>query len=203
MPVEVLNSLTLRLLHTDRVCLDKRWRYDHVISPFSRLYLATEGEGWVFHNGHRYTLKPNYVYLIPAYSLSQYHCESYLEQTYVHFLEEMQGGYSVYTSLPLRYEVQATPLDHLLFAQLVALHPDQKLAKSDPKAYDNRSRLLSFNQPQMPPHRLLETQGILLQLLSRFIAATVFRVFSINGHPDLHPTTPNGPVINCLLGSTA
>ncbi|MBX2840695.1 MAG: hypothetical protein KTR26_02915 [Flammeovirgaceae bacterium] len=47
----------------------------------------------------------------------------------------------------------------------------KSLTESDPKDYDNKTDLLSFNQiDEKPnPQNHLESKGILLQLFSRFI----------------------------------
>ncbi|MBO9637440.1 MAG: helix-turn-helix transcriptional regulator [Siphonobacter aquaeclarae] len=150
--------------------LDQQWQYDRVISPFSRMYLITDGEGWVSHNGQKFILKPGYLYLIPSFTYSRYHCEEYLEQFYLTFFDELEEGLSIYEMRPVRYEVPALPHDRLLFERLLALNPNRAIIEKDPKLYDNRPEILSFNQrADQPLPDYLETNGILLQLFSRFL----------------------------------
>ncbi|WP_245859435.1 AraC family transcriptional regulator [Spirosoma aerolatum] len=153
--------------------LDSRWQYDHVISPFSRLYLITNGEGWVWHNGQKFILKPGYLYLIPSFTYSRYHCDQFLEQYYISFFDEMPEGLSIYDLTSTLYEVKAEPVDYSLMERLLAQNPGRTIQQPNPKEYDNRPEVLSFNQPK-PSQSLsqfVETNGILLQLFSRFLGA--------------------------------
>ena len=172
--LDTLRTLRLRLLHIGFASLNHRWQFERVISPFSRLYLITGGDAWVFHNDRKYTLKPGYLYLIPSYTDSKYHCDHFMEQYYISFLDEMEEGLSIYETLAFTYEVKAQAIDYHLFKRLLQLNPDKPIKKIDPKAYDNRSDLLSFNLPetQQSWSDFMESQGVLLQLFSRFLANT-------------------------------
>nr|WKN37270.1 AraC family transcriptional regulator [Tunicatimonas sp. TK19036] len=167
-----LKTLRLSLLHIGFIQLDNQWQYSHVISPFSRLYLITDGEGWVFHHHQKFVLKPDYLYLIPNYTDSRYHCDQFLEQYYISFLHEMSEGMNMYDTHAFRYEMPAHPLDYKLFARLLELNPGRTIAEADPKTYDNQPNLLSFNlpEPNQSLGNFIESQGIMLQLLSRFVS---------------------------------
>lgn len=171
-----LKSLRLTLLNIEQIQLDKQWNYRNIISPFSRLYLVTAGEAQVLHHDRIFTLKPGHLYLIPSFTYSQYQCNEYMEQYYVHFLEEMDGGLSMYQMNSFHYELPALDLDTMLMKRLLEINPNQQLARNHPKQYDNRASLLSFSQQNtLLPHsssKLVETNGILLQLLSRFFQET-------------------------------
>jgi len=199
----MLHTLRLHLLHTSFVKLDETWRYEHVISPFSRLYLITDGEGWVFHHGKKFLLKPHHLYLIPAFSYSQYHCDHYLEQYYIHFFDVMEGGLGVFDRLPLSYEVPAKPTDRGLMDRLLELYPDRPVHNPDPISYDNRSELYRFDHPEQVEagQKLLEGQGLLLQLFSRFLErkpphhptkkqAGYHRLSSVVSHMQQHLAEP-------------
>ncbi|QMW04233.1 helix-turn-helix transcriptional regulator [Spirosoma foliorum] len=170
---DTIKSLQLSLLHMGFIQLDARWQYDNVISPFSRLYLITAGEGWVFHNRQKFMLKPGHLYLIPRFTYSRYHCDQFLEQYYISFFDELREGLSIYDLKSMAYEVQAEPIDYTLMDRLLAQNPDRAITQSDPKIYDNRPEVLSFNQPQsnQSMSQFVETNGILLQLFSRFLGA--------------------------------
>ena len=167
---KVLSTLKLSLLHIGLAELDHRWQFDNVISPFSRLYLITKGEAWVLHNQKKYILRPNRLYLIPNFTYSKYHCDNLMDQYYISFLDSMEGGMSVYDLLPFTYETEATSLDHHLMQRLLSLNPGRTILESDPKTYDNKPDLLSYNLNSSQSYdQYLESQGILLQLFSRFI----------------------------------
>lgn len=176
--VDVLSSLKISLLHIGYIQLDASWQFDKVISPFSRLYLITGGEGWVFHNNQKFMLRPGYLYLIPSFTYSRYHCEEHLVQYYISFTEDMAGELSVYEGQPFIYETPALDLDYRLFERLLALNPGRTITRTDPKHYDNKPELLSFNRPRpdQSPGHYVESQGILLQLFSRFLSPDQARV---------------------------
>jgi hypothetical protein len=75
--------------------LDKRWRYQNIISPFYRLYYITAGEGVVSFQDKKIILKPGRLYLIPSFMLSRYACEGFLHQYYIHFEEILPKGVSI------------------------------------------------------------------------------------------------------------
>ncbi|HEX9957900.1 MAG TPA: AraC family transcriptional regulator, partial [Fibrella sp.] len=87
--------------------------------------------------------------------------------------EETDSGLSIFDLLPFTYEMPAEEIDPYLFGRLLSLNPGRSLQNIDPKVYDNQPNLLSFNHPDrvQSASELLETQGILLQLFSRFIPA--------------------------------
>lgn len=168
---KALDTLRLTLLHTGFAKLDQRWRFDNVISPFSRIYLITEGEAWVFHHNKKYTLTPGKLYLIPSFTYSKYQCDEKMTQYYIGFLDQMDGGVGVYDLVNFDFEVKAGEIDFRLMERLLALNPNRSILKPDPKTYDNRPDLLSYNQQYSQPfNKYLETHGILLQLFSRFFS---------------------------------
>ncbi len=166
---KALDTLRLTLLHAGFARLDHRWRFDNVVSPFSRIYLITEGEAWVFHNQRKYVLKPNRLYLIPSFTHSKYQCDNKMDQYYISFLDQMEAGMSIYDLINFNFDLEATAMDFQLFKRLMKLNPDRTILKSDPKTYDNKPELLSYNRHHSQSYdKYLETHGILLQLFSRF-----------------------------------
>jgi len=168
-----MDSLNLVLLNLGKVDLDARWDYENVISPFSRLYLITKGKATVYHHGQAWQLEPGHLYLIPSYTYSRYKCDGHMQQYYVSILEESTDNISIYDSHSFEYKTRAEPYDQMLFDRLLDLNPDRSLINDDPETYDNMPMLLSFKNrnDELAPAAYLETQGILRQLLSRFVAA--------------------------------
>jgi len=173
--------LRLDLLHAGFVQLDHRWRYDHIVSPFYRLYLITDGEGWVFHHGRKFMLRPGWLYLIPAFTYSKYHCDTYLEQYYLHFFEHSET--TAYPNMPLAYEAPAHTYDRSLLDRLLLVARQGKLLDHRPESYDNQAALHRGEWQDDWVHRQqwLEVQGILLQLFSRFIGEQVGEVAVMEG----------------------
>ncbi len=166
-----LQALRITLLNIDHLHLDKSWDYDNVISPFSRLYYIKSGRARVFHHNQVFELKAGWLYLIPSFSYSRYKCDQKMEQLYVHFLEEVGVGLSIYNLRDFEYQVKADPLTTQLFERLLALNPNRSLLKEDPNVYDNRRSMnvIEARNNNMSAHDYLETSGILEVLLAQFI----------------------------------
>ena len=166
-----LQSLKTTLLNVGHVHLNYRWNHDNVISPFTRLYLIEAGFATLYHHEKLFNLKPGYLYLIPSFTYSRYTCRKYMEQLYVHFLEEIGAGLSIYNIQHFQYEVKATPLVKQLFRRLLHLNPGRVLVQDDPKVYDNPQMLKTFEKKNgsLSPSHYIETNGILQILLSQFV----------------------------------
>ncbi|MBX2840694.1 MAG: AraC family ligand binding domain-containing protein [Flammeovirgaceae bacterium] len=82
------------------------------------ILLITEGGGWVWHNEKKFLLKPNHLYLIPRFTLSKYHCDNFLNQYYIHFLNESEDTLGVFEDLSFQFEEEATSIDFQLIEKL-------------------------------------------------------------------------------------
>lgn len=166
-----LNELKITLLNIGYANLNTNWNFDNVLSPFTRLYYTLSGEGKVFHNKQSLLLKPDYLYLIPSFTYHRCLCETQMDQYFIHFLEEIGGGLSIYNLKKFSFEVKARPEDKELFERLLAINPNRGLVNDDPKNYDNRNSMLYFAERNetLSAQAYLESQGIMKILLSRFI----------------------------------
>lgn len=166
-----LDRFRITLLNAGKVDLDNRWDYDNVISPFSRLYLVTQGQARVYHHNQVFHLRPGYLYLIPSYTYSRYICDDFHTQYYLSFLEECGDGLSAFDLFEFHYEMPALPEDQELLDKLLLLNPNRHLINDDPKVYDNMPSLLKFKQANelLSQQAYLETKGILTILFSRFL----------------------------------
>ncbi|PWJ57998.1 AraC-like DNA-binding protein [Dyadobacter jejuensis] len=167
-----------QLLNTAEVMLDKTWDYTNVLSPFYRLYYIEGGGGMVSFAGAELSLKPGHLYLIPDFQLSNYQCTHSCHQFYVHFEEQMEQGVSIKTIYNLQYEIEATDLDIALIKRLLLINPNSKLPFERPT---------SLSKVQLGPKedyhmRVMETQGILFQLVSRFLSASLLSAAPANGN---------------------
>ena len=169
--MNLLDSLNITLLNIGKASLGKNWNYDNVISPFSRLYLITEGAAQVHHHQKIFHLQPGYLYLIPSYVYSRYVCESSHTQYYISFLEECGNGLSAFDMHEFYYQKQALAEDQALFERLLELNPNRYYTNDNPQIYDNLPTLLKFKSlnDALSPKDYLETKGIITVLFSRFI----------------------------------
>ncbi len=166
------------LLNTAKVSLDSRWNYKNIISPFYRLYFIDDGRAEVTLNGEVQALKAGHMYLIPSFTLSNYFCDSYMIQYYVHIEEVLRSEASLKQRSSLLFEVKASEVDQVLFQRLVDLNPNRALVNHEPE-YTLLSQL-DVNLRRTETGRYLETSGIILQLISRFIDSD-----NPKGEPDL------------------
>ena len=168
---------TFSLLNADYVKLNKNWNYRNVISPFYRLYLIDGGLGKLYQADNTVTLEENYLYLIPSFTICNYHCPEFLSQYYIHFLEEAPDGTSLFSSNQKILRISATPADHNHFKRLLTLNPGRNIKQSyNPKDYQKQpiiQRSQDLNN-EVSLAVFMETRGILLQLLSRFLTADLY-----------------------------
>jgi AraC-like DNA-binding protein len=167
----LLQALKLNIINIDYCKLDCSWHYSGVKGPFSRLYLVTGGEGYIYHNNQKFHLTQGVMHLCPGFTLSSYHCDDYLEQYYIHFSDEMDGQMGIFTEDVCEYQVQTGPFESGLFKQLLALNPDKALMEYDPEKYNKKKQMIRAQQPDKKdtPATFLESKGILMLLLSRFL----------------------------------
>ena len=177
-----MNNLTYRstfaLLNTDLVDLDKSWNYQNVISTFYRLYLINDGEGSLYNASENIVLEKGYLYLIPSFTYFNTRCTGSLKQYYLHFMEDAQTGASLFASNRNLLKVKAGGVDMENFKRLTALNPNRGLQRShNPKTYEKlpvQQNSIDLNN-NSPIAVYTETQGIILQLLSRFLVSECFK----------------------------
>lgn len=169
----------LWLLHTDRVKLNKHWSFTNVVSPFYRVYLITAGKGLLVNPKATIEMEEEFLYLVPSYTLCNYSCSDYLEQYYIHFTEDIQAGRSLFFSNRKLFKVPAQANDKMLFQRVLDLNPGRNLRRSnDPRIYQQSPALLGSKERnyRLPFHVQIETEGILMQLLSRFLASPQYHL---------------------------
>lgn len=171
LPTKLLSELEVNLFNVGAVKLGQEWNYSNILSPFSRIYLINEGEGFILPNNKMHRLKAGHLYLIPSFVQCNYHCTEYLSQDYVHFTNSFSTGLNIYDFLSVRNEVRALPFDKYLFDRLLELNQNKELKQSDPKEYEKENWRIKTDF-QCESKAYLETVGILKQLLSRFVVET-------------------------------
>ncbi|MBR8536686.1 AraC family transcriptional regulator [Carboxylicivirga sediminis] len=151
---------------------DTSRHYTNVISPFSRIYLITEGKGSIMIHDEKIILEPNNLYLIPSFTPCSYTFDKELEHYYIHFSTMLPNGLNVYSLYETIRKVACKKIDHLLFKQLLAINPDKELPHHHPGIYQTKSWMNKANSYHNVAD-YIETKGILEQLFSRFIVREV------------------------------
>ena len=162
------------LLHVDHVHLTQKWNYKNVISPYYRIYYIDEGEGFISNGQKKLNLEPGYIYMIPSFTLCNLHCPSRLSQYFIQFFEESPDGISLFHNNRIPMKVQASELDVANFKRILQINPGRGINRSDnPKVYEKNVYYREYEELnyRQSDATYLETQGIIMQLLSRFLAA--------------------------------
>lgn len=160
------------LLHVDHVHLNQRWNYKHVISPYYRLYYIDEGEGVISNAQQQLTLEPGFIYIIPSFTLCNLKCASFLSQYFIQFFEESPDGISLFQDNRTLMKVPASEMDVANFKRLLDINPGRGINRSDnPKIYEKNEYYREYQEMnnRQSDTVYMETLGILLQLLSRFL----------------------------------
>jgi AraC-like DNA-binding protein len=153
------------------------WNWKNVCSPFARIHLVKSGRAKIVRENGVYELKAGHLYLTPSYARHTYECEGLLELYYLHIYEDLGKNPSIFEAISFPMEVEADPLTVRLIKRLIEINPGSGLQYYDPRSYDNFVTLTDniAKQRNSPIARELETQGILKQIISRFLVKAEYR----------------------------
>lgn len=175
------------LLNADAVRLGHSWNFINVISPYYRLYYIEDGTGYINSPAGRTPLAAGHLYLIPSFTLCDLHCENYLSQYFVQFFEESPDGISLFGHCREVLSVAASAIDVGNFKRLLEINPGRGINRSDnPKVYEKDvyyKEYTKLNELQTAATQF-ETQGIILQLLSRFMKSERFGISNQEAIPS-------------------
>ncbi|MCG8684201.1 MAG: AraC family transcriptional regulator [Desulfobacterales bacterium] len=134
------------------------------------MYLVVNGRGEITHEGKSHILTPGKLILVPNFTNCNYSCDRKLEMIYVLFFNQLHNEIRMFNYNDRVFETNALKEDENLLERLIELHPDKGLLNYDPKTYDNWNYLEQHksNEQSKPLKESFESQGILLQLFSRF-----------------------------------
>ena len=143
--------------------------YADIISPYSRMYLITEGSGHIVIGNQVIQLEAGFMCLIPSYVHCSYVFNKNLAHIYIHFRALLENGLTIYNFISFRNKIKATELSKMLFNRILELNPGLQLPHHDPHVYQTKpwmDKKPAFNSPG----QRLETEGIIQQLFSGFIS---------------------------------
>lgn len=160
-------NLNLILLNVARKVHDADWNWKGVNSPFARLYMVESGSAKIIMPEGLFIIKPGYLYLVPSFVTHSYENDSLFVLYYLHIYDEQ----NIFDRWTFPFETPINQIDTLLIKRLLDINPGRELKRSDPNTYDNFSTLMQniAQNDQYPLDSIVETNGILLQLFSRFI----------------------------------
>ncbi|MDL2322451.1 AraC family transcriptional regulator [Bacteroidales bacterium OttesenSCG-928-A17] len=165
-----MEGLQLTLLNTGYSVHRGDWNWQEISSPFTRIYYVKEGTARIHLQYFTQELKPHNLYMIPPFTLHSYECNDYFSHFYIHIYENPKGKLNRLEEFNFPTEIKAKSLDLQLIHRLLEINPNRELKQYDPRAYDNQTTLLKniAEETQQAEYAVLETKGILTQLLSRF-----------------------------------
>lgn len=175
------------LLHVDYVKLNHNWNYNNVISPYYRLYYIDDGTGFISDSTDRLALEPGNLYLIPSFTICNLNCDAYLSQYFIQFFEESPDGISLFNNNRSVMKMPASEIDVMLIKRLLHSNPGRGINRSDnPKVYEKEAYYKEYQSlnNEMKTHLKFENQGILLQLISRFLSSKDFKINNSQSVPS-------------------
>lgn len=160
-------SFNFHLCNIALLSFDQDSEYIDIISPFSRMYLITEGTGTLMIGNKKILLEAGFLFLIPSFTPCTYHFNKGLSHYYIHFDVDNPNGLSPYSIYPVQNKTPENELDRSLFYRLSQLNPDMQLPHHHPNVYQTKL-WLNKKIPYHSASHYFETLGILKQLFSRF-----------------------------------
>lgn len=167
-------------LNMARVVLHDDWNYTDVCSPFARIYYIVSGNAAVEMQGKSYPLHPKHLFLIPPFVKHTTMCKGTFDVYYFHVYEDKTSGVGMFDEYDFPAELPAQNGDLRLCKRLLELNPMMDLPCNDPKGYDNKQQLEQTiaQDKQYPDWVRVETRGIVMQLLSRFLAQAKLKPYT-------------------------
>lgn len=165
------------LLHIEYVKLNEKWNYPNVISPYYRIYYIDQGEGFISTKQEDIKLEPGYLYIIPSFTLCHLFCNTYLSQYFLHFFEESSESISLFEHNRNVMKVAASEIDIANIKRLLQINPGRGINRShNPTVYEKNTYYKSYQELNntVSDAVYLENQGIILQLVSRFLNSHLF-----------------------------
>jgi AraC-like DNA-binding protein len=177
LPETLALNIKWDILTADHLRVEKYWKWKNVNNPFSRLYIATDGQGQVSFDNKTYDLRPGQMLLIPCFEFHDYRCDDFLDHYFIHFTSRLDGGMDLFTIQKYQYLTQSGDREIELIKRLLELYPDRRLEQIDPThpvhrkleiykdAHTDKERII----PGQVISDLIEGQSILQQLLIPFL----------------------------------
>lgn len=168
---ELLAGLELKVLSIQRTVAGRWWRFKHVISPFSRLWLILGGRAVVRHHGRRFVLEPGRLHLVPAFAAHDCSCSEKLDHYYLHFISRLPTGVDLFSLLDCDFQIPAAAETKKYFQRLEALYPDRKLPCFDPAEdeYRHFPVMAERESHNLSAPDWFESNGLLTLLLAPFL----------------------------------
>lgn len=170
----------MQMLNVGYVQHDGDWNWKNVCSPFTRIYFVTEGSAKVHMADRIVELKPDHMYVIPAYTEHSYECSGKFTHYYLHTFEVNSGSVSLMDYFDLPSEVEGSEIYRGIFRKMCNDHPEAILPSSDPQSYDNTTTFKDYvsRAREMPYSEKMMLQGCISILFSPFFKEAYVRLWA-------------------------
>ncbi len=165
---QISESLVFHLQNVAHLSFSQDSDYKDIISPFTRIYFITEGNGSLNIGNHRILLEAGNLYMIPSLTSCSYHFGTGLSHYYIHLSIDQANGLSPFNQHAIKNKTSACELDQSLFQRILQINPDLQLPHHHPNVYQTKlwlNKKVSYKSASQH----LETTGILKQLFSHFL----------------------------------
>lgn len=150
-----LDTIRTEVLVADRAVVGTDWGRMHdeksaAGDPFARLYCIESGRANITHHRRRRELRPGGLHIIPANTIVRLDCPRRATISYLHFTATLLGDMDLFSFLDCPHDLRPTNFQHIV-------------ARMDDiiQAFNGNGAGKAF-----------EIKGVLLQLLSPFLAAS-------------------------------
>ncbi len=180
-PMQIpIESLNLLMLNVGLARHNADWNWQDITSPFTRIYYVTDGEANLHLPDRTVALKPDYMYVVPAYTTHSYECHGRFEHYYLHVYEGFKNRADIFEYYDIPVGVMAGEEERHIFEKMCKKHPEARLPESDPQSYDNNYKFCLYvrRYNDMPLYMKMELRGSILTLLSRFMECASPRIWT-------------------------
>ena len=176
-PIESMNLLMLNVGYATH---HADWNWKQVNSPFMRIFYIVDGEAILHLPKEDVSLKPGYMYVIPAHTMHSYECHGVFKLYYMHIYEGVKNDVNLLETYDLPTEVAAGDSMRQLFEYVSSQHPDTRLPGADPKSYDTSAQTSDYVEryTRMSLWEKMELRGAMLMIISYFIREARPRVWT-------------------------
>lgn len=163
---DLLHSMQIRLLTADYHTPTDWWNFKKVNSPYSRLYMITDGAAQVTHQKQTYQLTPGDVMLIPCFSNCDLFCPDHFSHYHINFTTRLKGGVDLFSAFQCQWKRRAHKGEMEIFQRLMDLNPTSRLDELNPY---RQLRSLDKKAIHQEPSELFESIGLMYLLLTPFM----------------------------------
>ncbi len=172
--------MNLMMLNVGYATHHADWNWQKVSSPFIRIFYIEEGEAMLHLPETDVRLKPEHMYIIPAYTIHSYECHDVFKLYYIHMYEGFKNELNLHETYELPTEVPAGKDIKQLFEHLALRYPDARLPGADPKSYDTFAQTSDYvaRYRNMALWEKMELRGAMLMMMSQFIKEAKPRIWT-------------------------